>query len=197
MLLALVDADCRFIYINVGYNGRTHDAGVLLQSDLMEIINNADKHFPPEEVIGNGRKLTYVIVSDDAFPLHKHIMKPYSYNTNVKEKKIFNIRLSRARHCVEHSFGILTNRFRILQHKIHSSVENVELYTNTCCLLHNILSRKTKNYLPPPTSAAYTVTENPTNKQSQRARGAAQNIRQAFEEYFNEEGQLDWQDSKL
>ncbi|XP_036335456.1 uncharacterized protein LOC118745905 [Rhagoletis pomonella] len=54
VLLALVDADCRFIYIDVGCNGRTHDAGVLLQSDLKKVIDDADKYFPPDEIIGNG-----------------------------------------------------------------------------------------------------------------------------------------------
>lgn len=145
VLLTLVDADCRFIYMNVGCNGRTHDAGVLLQSDLKLVIDNADKYFPKEKTIGNGRRLPYVIVGDDAFPLQKHIMKPYSTSTNVKEKQIFNLRLSRARHVVEHAFGIMSNRFRIFQHKMNLSVEKVELITKTCCVLHNLLSKKMTN----------------------------------------------------
>lgn len=34
VLLALVDADCCFTFIDVGCYGRTHDSGVLMQSDL-------------------------------------------------------------------------------------------------------------------------------------------------------------------
>lgn len=56
MLLALVDADCKFIYINVGCNGRTHDAEVVMQSDLQNIIEDIEKYFPPEKILGNGRK---------------------------------------------------------------------------------------------------------------------------------------------
>ncbi|XP_046802535.1 uncharacterized protein LOC124418865 isoform X1 [Lucilia cuprina] len=87
VLLALVDADCRFIYIDVGCNGRTHDAGVLLQSDLKNIIDNAETYFPEDKVIGNGRRLPFVIIGDDAFPLQRHIMKPYSSNTTIKKDK--------------------------------------------------------------------------------------------------------------
>lgn len=197
MLLALVDAYCLFIYVDVGCNGRTHDAGVLLQSDLKKVIDEAEKYFPPEEIIGDGRKLPYVIIGDDAFPLQKHIMKPYSHNTNIKEKKIFNIRISRARHVVEHAFGILTSRFRILQHKMHTSVENVELITQTCCVLHNLLSRKSTNYLQMPSSTVDSTSNASTNVQQQKSKGAGQIVRQAFEDYFNNEGKLDWQEYKL
>lgn len=142
MLMALVDAECRFIYIDVGCNGRCHDAGVLLQCDLKNVLDDAENHFPADKIIGNGRKLPYVIVGDDAFPLRKHIMKPYSYKSMAKERQIFNIRLSRARHVVEHAFGILSNRFRIFQQRINLKVETVELVTKTCCVLHNLLCKK-------------------------------------------------------
>lgn len=139
--MALVDAECRFIYIDVGCNGRCHDAGVLLQCDLKNVLDDAENHFPADKIIGNGRKLPYVIVGDDAFPLRKHIMKPYSYKSMAKERQIFNLRLSRARHVVEHAFGILSNRFRIFQQRINLKVETVELVTKTCCVLHNLLCK--------------------------------------------------------
>lgn len=66
--MALVDAECRFIYIDVGCNGRCHDAGVLLQCDLKNVLDDAENHFPADKIIGNGQKLPYVIVGDDAFP---------------------------------------------------------------------------------------------------------------------------------
>lgn len=199
VLLALVDADCRFIYINVGCNGRTHDAGVLMHSDLKQIIDNGDKYFPTDEVIGNGRKLPYVIVGDDAFPLHKHIMKPYPYHTKIKERKIFNIRLSRARHVVEHAFGILSNRFLIFQRKMNLSVEKVHLITKTCCVLHNLLSKRDVNYI---NQSSYTAIDdssstNISDGKECPVRRSAQLVRQGFEEYFNQEGQLHWQDLKL
>lgn len=197
VLLALVDADCRFIYIDVGCNGRTHDAGVLLQSDLKKVIANAEKYFPADKVIGNGRKLPYVIIGDDAFPLQKHIMKPYSHNTNKKEKQIYNLRLARARHVVEQAFGILASRFRIFQHKMNLSVEKVQLVTKTCCVLHNLLSHRNENYCNEPSAAETSTSASFSTEGKQLPKGAAQYIRQGFEEYFNKEGKLHWLDKKL
>lgn len=196
VLLALVDAECRFIYINVGCNGRCHDAGVLLQSDLKEVLDDPENHFPADKVIGNGRKLPYVIVGDDAFPLRKHIMKPYPYSTRVRGRKIFNIRISRARHVVEQAFGILANRFRIFQTKINMKVENVEFVTKTCCVLHNMLSKRSATYLLP-SGETVVESEPPIFSIVRSGRGIAHEVRQGFEEYFNNEGQVDWQDSRL
>lgn len=51
--------------------------------------------------------MPFMIVVDDAFPLNKHIMKPYSQVGLTPESRIFNYRLSRARRIVENAFGIL------------------------------------------------------------------------------------------
>nr|CAI5834975.1 unnamed protein product [Callosobruchus analis]CAI5861367.1 unnamed protein product [Callosobruchus analis] len=90
VLLGLVDARYRFIYVNIG-------------SNLAYAIQNNTAHFPPP----------YVIIADEAFPLMKNLMKPYPGRELSPEAKIFNYRLSRARRMVESAFGILANRFRI------------------------------------------------------------------------------------
>lgn len=197
MLMALVDAECRFIYIDVGCNGRCHDAGVLLQCDLKNVLDDAENHFPADKIIGNGRKLPYVIVGDDAFPLRKHIMKPYSYKSMAKERQIFNLRLSRARHVVEHAFGILSNRFRIFQQRINLKVETVELVTKTCCVLHNLLCKKSPSYLQSSAESMSEHTETISGTIDHNRKGAAEDVRQGFEDYFNNEGKVDWQDSRL
>lgn len=196
VLLALVDANCQFIYIDVGCNGRTNDAGVLLQSDLKKVINKAHECFPKDKIVGNGRRLPYVIIGDDAFPLQKHIMKPYSYKTNIKSRQIFNLRLSRARHVVEQAFGILSNRFKIFQKKMNLSVEKVELITKTCCVLHNLLSKKNQDYSNILQQEINTQLE-PREDENSNQKSAAQSVREGFEEYFNNEGKLSWLDKKL
>ena len=108
-MLALEDAEYKFTYVNIGCNGRISDGGVLNRSDLRKILVQADRYLPEDEMIGNGRKLPYTIIGDDAFPLEVHMMKPYPYHSPEKEKRVFNFRLSHARQTVEHSFGILAN----------------------------------------------------------------------------------------
>lgn len=150
VLLALVDADKKFIYAGVGVNGRVNDAGVLRRSKLMTIIENAEENFPANATIGNGRTLPYVIIADDAFPLQEHILKPFPYSTQDPKERNFNYRISRARHCVEAAFGILSSRFRILQTTINLRVEKVDRIVQACCALHNFLSAHNPRYQEAP-----------------------------------------------
>lgn len=88
------------------------DAGVFFQCGLKAVLDEG-KEIPQNTLVGNGRILPYVVVGDDVFPLQTRLMKPYPYHTNSREKQVYNARLSRARHVVKHTFGILSNRFRV------------------------------------------------------------------------------------
>lgn len=189
ILMALVDANCKFIYVDIGCNGRNNDAGVFLQSKLRTILLEG-KEIPPNGVVGNGRCLPYVVVADDAFPMQTHLMKPYPYQTNSAEKQLFNARLTRARHVVEHAFGILSNRFRVFLTHINLKVDTVEKITFACCVLQNFLGQSDESYLGTPQSLCVqkSNTESPYNPR----KGEAESIRQQFTAYFNNEGKLDW-----
>ncbi|KAK9711426.1 DDE superfamily endonuclease [Popillia japonica] len=74
-------------------------------------------------------------------------MKPWGQKS-TKEEKIFNYRLSRARRIVENAFGILTNRFQVLQKDINLEVSKVQDVALACCVLHNYIKHKDgKTYL--------------------------------------------------
>ncbi|KAJ8963673.1 hypothetical protein NQ314_005464 [Rhamnusium bicolor] len=76
---------------------------------------------------------------DAAFPLQRHIMKPYPFKNMTREQRIFNYRLSRGRRVVKNSFGIIANRFRILLHPINFSRDKVVAITKACYVLHKFL----------------------------------------------------------
>lgn len=61
---------------------------------------------------GRQKAVPYVILSDAAFPLSEHILKPYPFRNMTEEQRIFNYRLSRGRRVVENALGTFANRFR-------------------------------------------------------------------------------------
>ncbi|XP_049861889.1 uncharacterized protein LOC126355570 [Schistocerca gregaria] len=103
ILLALVGANCKFIYVGVGTNRRANDGSVFRLSTLKTATDKNSLNLPQE----------YIIVADDTFPLYTDVMKPFSRRNLFLEQCIFNYRLSRARRVVENTFGILAARFRI------------------------------------------------------------------------------------
>ena len=110
VLLALVDSDYKFIYVDVGANGATSDAGVFLNTPLRSALDNNLLGLPPREPLPGGDREPHFIVGDTAFPLKEYLQKPFPHRGLTHQERIFNYRLSRARRVVENAFGILANR---------------------------------------------------------------------------------------
>ncbi|XP_066600581.1 putative nuclease HARBI1 [Prorops nasuta] len=78
VLLALVDAEYKFIFVDVGKNGRCHDSSVFLESSLGKSLKENKLNLPePSALPGSDYKMPNVIIADDAFALHPNLMKPY------------------------------------------------------------------------------------------------------------------------
>ena len=113
VLKALVDADYKFLYLDIGAVGSESDGGIFAQTRLNTLIERMQANFPPPEPLSTdpgGRPVDYYFVADDAFALKTWMMKPYPNRGLSKEERIFNYRQSRARRVVENAFGILANR---------------------------------------------------------------------------------------
>lgn len=146
LLLALVDANYRFLYVDVGAPGRAGDAGVFAASSLKQALERNTLNLPPAKTIeGIPCPVNYHIVGDDAFPLSKNIMKPYPQRNLDRAKRIFNYRLSRARRVVENAFGILANRFRLFLTTIKLSNDKVVSLILAACCLHNFMVETNKH----------------------------------------------------
>lgn len=141
ILLALVDAEYNFLFVDVGCNGRVSDGGVYANSSLSSVIQRNGLNFPEDDFLPNTNiKVPYVIVADDAFRATRIMMKPWGQRASTV-KKIFNYRLSRARRVVENTFGILSNKFQVLQKDINLHVTKVQEIAMTCCALHNSIKQ--------------------------------------------------------
>ncbi|XP_062602287.1 uncharacterized protein LOC134263958 [Saccostrea cucullata] len=103
VLMAVVDADYNFIYIDIGCNGRISDGGIFARCSLHERLENSTMSLPPPKPLPGRRNDTpYIIVGDEAFPLKPYLLKPYpSRQLDDPAKQIFNYSLSRARRIVE------------------------------------------------------------------------------------------------
>lgn len=111
MLMALADADYRFLYADVGTNGCNSDGGIFGVCDLKEALDDGSINFPdPEPLPGDDHPVPYFVLADDAFPLRCYLMKPYPLQKMTREQRIYNYRLSRARRVIENAFGIMANR---------------------------------------------------------------------------------------
>lgn len=93
ILLGLVDADYKFMWVDIGANGSTSDCAVFNASDLKVALESGTLGLPvPEPLPDDDRDIPYFIVGDDAFPLKTWLMKPFAIRNMTHEERIFNYR---------------------------------------------------------------------------------------------------------
>ena len=140
ILLALVDADYKIIWADVGTPGATSDAAVFNNSDLKDAVESEDLDLPePEPLQGDNEDISYFFIADDAFALKTWLMKPFAKRNLTREERIFNYRLSRARRVVENAFGILANRFQVFLTTMRQQSHTVRTICLACICLHNLM----------------------------------------------------------
>ena len=140
ILFALVDADYKCIWVDVGANGSASDATVFNASELKEAIENGTLGMPPDEPLPmDDRPMPYFIIGDDAFPLRTWLMKPFSRRHMPNDERLFNYRLSRARRIVENGFGILGNRYQFLLGTRRQQPDKLVTMVMAACCLHNLM----------------------------------------------------------
>lgn len=142
-LLAVTDANYKFIMVNVGSYGKESDAGVFEHCPFRHALESGQIPLPEESSLpGSTITTPYVFLGDEAFPLTEFLMRPFprAQLQEGGESDAFNYRLCRARMVVECSFGHIASRFRILNKSIETNVENAVHIVKAITLLHNIIS---------------------------------------------------------
>jgi hypothetical protein len=138
--MALVDADYKFMLVNVGSPGSCSDAQIWNYCDLRDHIVTDRIGWPQSDPIPHDDMDTpYYIIGDEAFALKTWLMKPFSRRHVDHEERIFKYRLSRAMRVVENAFGILANRFGCLLTTLKQNPSTVESIVLACVCLHNIM----------------------------------------------------------
>ena len=101
-LLALMDADYKFLWIELGGVGHMPDAQFFNDSELFECLKEKRIEVPSPcpLVYGDQQQIIpipYFILRDDAFALRPYMMKPYARKTMPKQELIYNYRISRGK----------------------------------------------------------------------------------------------------
>ncbi|XP_067941056.1 uncharacterized protein [Watersipora subatra] len=152
ILMAICDADYKFVIVDIGQPGSRSDGGVWDSMAFARGLESGNINIPaPEPIGGYGADMPYVLVADEAFPLRPYLMRPFpGRSLDTQEKRVFNYRLSRARRVIENAFGILSQRWRILFRMIAASQAKAVQIVQAVCVLHNYLrTMEDANYVPP------------------------------------------------
>ena len=139
VLMALVDADYKFFWPDLGSSGSASDALIYNDSEIKELAEDETIRFPaPDSLPNDYQDVPYFFIGDDAFALRENMMKPYSHWSLDKEERIFNYRPA-ARRVVENDFGILANSFKALLTTMQHHPSTVKIIVKKCIILHNLM----------------------------------------------------------
>ncbi|XP_012565238.2 uncharacterized protein LOC105849411 [Hydra vulgaris] len=104
VLFAVVDCRYRFIYTSVGSPGRNDDSYILQNSSSLKAILESNLFDKCCKELGDSF-VPLCLIGDSAFPLTRHLLKPYPKNLELEIQKNFNKILCGARRVVENAFG--------------------------------------------------------------------------------------------
>ena len=96
IIMAVVNANYKFNWLNIGINGVVGNAQIWNNSQLKFGISIDRLHLPqPEPFLGDTPDIPF-FSGDDAFSLEEFLMKPYGHQNLTRQERIFNYRLSPA-----------------------------------------------------------------------------------------------------
>lgn len=214
--MAVVDADYKFLMVDIGQMGSVSDGGVWDACTFGHGWNRDLIDVPPASPLpGTTTAIPYVIVGDEAFPLKPNLMRPYPgrESNHNHRKRTYNYRLSRARRVVENAFGILAARWRFLYSPVDAQPERLTVLVNASCVLHNLLcSLSDATYIPhgyadivengqiidgfwrtEQQQQLMNVVQRPARNHTQ----IASNNREKLADWCSAEGVRDWQDAYI
>ena len=86
ILMAVVDATYRFVFVDIGAYGRNCDSTVFSESSFGRQMDDGTLPIPDDKFLPEtSMKTPCVILADEGFPLRNNIMRPYSISQINRE----------------------------------------------------------------------------------------------------------------
>ncbi|CAH1998916.1 unnamed protein product [Acanthoscelides obtectus] len=144
VLMAVANANLRFISIDVGAYGEEGDSTVFRDSTFGTKLYSGQLNIPAPKCLPgtDSTPQPFVFPGDEAFKIHTNLMRPFPARDIDGRRRIFNYRLSRARRSVECAFGLLANKWRIFHTPILVRPELIDDIVKACCILHNFVRQR-------------------------------------------------------
>ena len=140
VLLALVDAEYKFLLVNVGASGSSSDAQIFNHSKLRQKIENETLRLPPPEPLGpGGPNLHYFLLGDNTFCPYALAGQALQQKTTDQRRENCQLQDIQGQEGGRECFGILVGRFRVLLITIEQRPKVVRDIVLTCVVQHNML----------------------------------------------------------
>lgn len=150
--MAFVDGNGKFLAIHVGCPGGCSDAAVI---DRMELFQRLRAGFLTDMYrlyaklrypLGMDYSVSPQVLGDAAFTLYPWFQAPFEGTSIHGPERTYNYTMSSARMIVEHAFGRLKGRFRMLltAHRTSRSMATKSIYASV--ILHNFLLEENDAY---------------------------------------------------
>jgi hypothetical protein len=133
---AVCDAYKRYTYCAIDMPGSTHDSRAFANSSLADAI--ARGCIPDK----------YYFLGDAAYKGTASILTPYIGNVRADES-VFSFYHSSLRMTIEGSFGMLVNKWGILQGPIRLAISRAPVVIKACMALHNLIITHELPQAPP------------------------------------------------
>jgi Plant transposon protein len=151
ILEALADHRRYFWQVNFGDPGCLNDINILDKSSIVGALMTSDLSIKtePYEINGNIRDWMYFLV-DGIYPDWSIFVSTYTNPIDPKKRQ-FAVYQERVRKDIECAFGILVQRFHVLQRPLRGWYqEDIVRVLHTCVILHNMVVEEKYGFVDSP-----------------------------------------------
>ena len=132
----------KFLNVCVRAPRGSHDAAHLRGSTLWQKLQSGELPSHKHQFKLLNKDIYPYLIGDSAYSLQKGLMKRFTTkSTTSNAKSLFDARWSARRVKIENAFGILKNKFQILNN-LNANLKYASTIVTACCILHNFMIDK-------------------------------------------------------